>query len=125
MAKEELEKEADDYADKHAFRVPYDGSNKFYDDADFKASKEGYLAGAKPREKRIKKLKQKNKRLEEHIDDLKDYVLKVSKFLHNNNNTRPDALAYKERDMLLIKELELFEKWESQNDIRRKGNKLL
>jgi hypothetical protein len=31
---EELEKEAGDYADKHAFRVPYDGSNKFYDDVD-------------------------------------------------------------------------------------------
>ncbi len=56
MTKEELEKEADDYAEKHAFRVPYDGSNKFYDDVDFKASKEGYLAGAKPREKRIAEL---------------------------------------------------------------------
>ena len=59
MTKEELEKEADDYADKHAFRVPYDGSNKFYDDVDFKASKEGYLAGAKPREKRIAELEEK------------------------------------------------------------------
>lgn len=58
MTKEELEKEAGDYADKHAFRVPYDGSNKFYDDVDFKASKEGYLAGAKPREKRIAELEQ-------------------------------------------------------------------
>ena len=56
MVKEKLEKEAGDYADKHAFRVPYDGSNKFYDDVDFKASKEGYLAGAKPREKIITKL---------------------------------------------------------------------
>lgn len=53
---EELEKEAGKYADKHAFRVPYDGSNKFYDDVDFKASKEAYLAGAKPREKRIAEL---------------------------------------------------------------------
>lgn len=61
MTKEKLEKEADDYADEHAFRVPYDGSNKFYDDVDFKASKEGYLAGAKPREKRIKELEQKIK----------------------------------------------------------------
>ena len=43
MTKEELEKEAGDYADEHAFRVSYDGSNKFYDDVDFKASKEGYL----------------------------------------------------------------------------------
>ena len=59
MNKKELEKEAGDYADKHAFRVPYDGSNKFYDDVDFKASKEGYLAGAKPREKRIEELENK------------------------------------------------------------------
>ena len=41
-----FEKEAEEYAEEHAFRVPYDGSNKFYDDVDFKASKEGYLAGA-------------------------------------------------------------------------------
>ena len=44
--------------------------------------------------------------------DLKDYVIKVNKFLHNSNNTRPDKLAYKERDDLLTKELELFEKFE-------------
>lgn len=56
MTKEELRKEAGDYAEKHAFRVPYDGSNKFYDDVDFKASEEGYLAGAEPREKRIAEL---------------------------------------------------------------------
>ena len=56
MTKEELEKEAEEYAEKHAFRVPYDGSNKFYDDVDFKASKEGYLASAEPREKRIAEL---------------------------------------------------------------------
>ena len=59
MTKEELEKEAEEYADKHAFRVPYDGSNNFYDDVDFKASKEGYLAGAEPREKRIAELEDK------------------------------------------------------------------
>ena len=29
-----FEKEAEEYAEKHAFRVPYDGSNKFYDDKD-------------------------------------------------------------------------------------------
>lgn len=42
-----LEEKAIEYAEKHSFRVPYDGSNKFYDDVDFKASKEGYIAGAK------------------------------------------------------------------------------
>lgn len=63
MTKEELEKEAGDYADEHAFRVPYDGSNKFYDDVDFKASKEGYLAGAEPREKRIEELEKEKAEL--------------------------------------------------------------
>ena len=38
---------AEEYAEKHSFRVPYDGSNKFYDDTDFKASKDGFLAGLK------------------------------------------------------------------------------
>lgn len=62
-------------------------------------------------------LTDKVKSLEEQIVDLKDYVLKVSKFLHNNNNVRPDKLVYKERDILLIKELKLFEKWElEEND---------
>ena len=65
---EELRKEADDYADKHAFRVPYDGSNKFYDDVDFKASKDGYLAGAEPREKRIAELKKENAELKEKLE---------------------------------------------------------
>ena len=72
MTKEELEKEAGDYADKHAFRVPYDGSNKFYDDVDFKASKEGYLASAKPREKRIAKLEKENAELKEQCSILAD-----------------------------------------------------
>ena len=56
MTKKELERGADDEADRHAGRVPQDGSKKFYDDVDFKASKEGYLAGAEPREKRIAEL---------------------------------------------------------------------
>lgn len=53
-----------------------------------------------------------NIELKKQIADLKEYVLKVSKFLHNNSNVRPDKLAYTERDKLLIKELKLFEKWE-------------
>ena len=43
----ELEEAADGYAEKHGFRVPYDGSENFYDDVDVKASKEGFIAGAK------------------------------------------------------------------------------
>lgn len=43
---EDLKEAAEEYADKHGFRVPYDGSNNYYDDVDVKASKEGFLAGA-------------------------------------------------------------------------------
>ena len=41
-----LEEAADTYAEKHGFRVPYDGSNNYYDEVDVKASKEGFIAGA-------------------------------------------------------------------------------
>lgn len=34
------------FADKHAFRVPYNGSKDFYDKVDFKASEDGFNAGA-------------------------------------------------------------------------------
>lgn len=41
----DLNKEAEEYAEKHGFRIPYDGSNKFYDDNDVKWSKEGFISG--------------------------------------------------------------------------------
>lgn len=53
MSEETLESAANDYADKHGFRVPYDGTNKFYDDNDVKWSKEGFIAGAKWQSKQI------------------------------------------------------------------------
>lgn len=43
---EDLNEAAKEYADKHGFRVPYDGSNNYYDDVDVKASKDGFIAGA-------------------------------------------------------------------------------
>ena len=36
---------ADKYAEKHAFIVPYDGSNKSYNEKDYKCSKEGFKSG--------------------------------------------------------------------------------
>ena len=42
-----LDEAAEEYADKHGFRVPYDGSNDFYDKVDVKASLEGFKAGVK------------------------------------------------------------------------------
>jgi len=44
---EQIKNEADIYAEKHGFRVPYDGSNDFYDEIDVKASTEGFIEGAK------------------------------------------------------------------------------
>ena len=41
-----FENEAEEYAEKHAFRIPYDGSDKFYDDKDYECSKEGFQKGA-------------------------------------------------------------------------------
>ena len=43
----DLEEAAGKYAEEHGFRVPYDGSDNFYDDVDVKASKDGFIAGAK------------------------------------------------------------------------------
>lgn len=50
-----LEEAAEDYADKHGFRVPYDGSNNYYDDVDVRASKEGFIAGAEWKEEQMMK----------------------------------------------------------------------
>lgn len=81
---EKLEKEAGDYAEKHAFRVPYDGSNKFYDDVDFKASKEGYIAGAKPREEQIAKLEDTLEKLEDERIQLLGQLAFTENALNNN-----------------------------------------
>lgn len=59
MTKEELEKEADKYADDYA--TP--DLNCSFRANMFEASKEGYLAGAEPREKRIAELEKEIARL--------------------------------------------------------------
>lgn len=46
IAPEGLDEAADAYAERHGFRVPYDGTNNFYDEVDVKASKDGFKAGA-------------------------------------------------------------------------------
>lgn len=40
-----IEEAARDYAEKHGFRVPYDGTNEFYDKVDVRASFDGFEAG--------------------------------------------------------------------------------
>lgn len=63
---EDLKKAAEEYADKHGFRVPYDGSNKYYDDVDVEASKEGFLAGANWMKEQMEK--EVAKVVEAHVD---------------------------------------------------------
>lgn len=45
LSSNDLGKAAEEYAEKHSFVIPFDGSNKFYDDIDFKTSKEGFISG--------------------------------------------------------------------------------
>ena len=139
MTKEELEKEAGDYAEKHSFRVPYDGSNKFYDDVDFKASKEDYLAGAKPREKQIAKLEDTLEKLEDEriqliaklaftenalnnckakIEKAVDLITKLSQLEHRAD----DCFTYNEY-LELIKEAKQFLNNE-ENKMEEKSNNL-
>ena len=84
---EELEREAEQFAEKHAFRVPYDGSNKFYDDTDYKASKDGYLAGAEPREQKIKDLEEQ---LQEVAKDNDNYQKENKKLEEENERLKKD-----------------------------------
>ena len=45
MTTEEIDKAANEFAEKHGFRVPYDGSNEFYDKVNIRVSKDGFKAG--------------------------------------------------------------------------------
>lgn len=62
---EELELAKREYADKHSFRVPYNGTNDFYDKVDLRASEDGFEAGFKfaqqgiPIEKGLNKISRK------------------------------------------------------------------
>ncbi|MDR3133000.1 MAG: hypothetical protein LBU42_03130 [Prevotellaceae bacterium] len=43
---ETIKEAAEKYAEEHAFRVPYNGTSNFYDETDYKASMDGFLAGS-------------------------------------------------------------------------------
>ena len=60
MTKEELEKEARDYANKNETRG---GSSSFGDITNYHDLRQGYLAGAEPREKRIAELEKEKAEL--------------------------------------------------------------
>lgn len=68
-----LDEAADRYADEHAFRVPYNGSNKFYDDNDFKWSKEGFIAGAKWQEQQTNGIDEDDTRLKNILYEFIQY----------------------------------------------------
>ena len=51
-----IKEKANEYTDEHGFRVPYDGSNNFYDETDVKASQEGFKEGANYVVEEIEKL---------------------------------------------------------------------
>jgi hypothetical protein len=53
IREKEILAEADKFADEHGFRVPYDGTNNFYDEVDVKASMDGFIAGAKWADKTV------------------------------------------------------------------------
>ena len=83
MTKEELEKEANKYADNYA-TPDLDCSFRAYM---FDASKEGYLASAEPREKRIEELEAQIEKMkkyikacwvEENLNDYSSYITNTS-----------------------------------------------
>ena len=84
-----LEQRAGEYAEKHAFRVPYDGSNKFYDDVDFKASKDGYIAGAT----------EETKLLSEHIRELQN---DKGKLIDENRKAKDLIIGFMDYDIILL-----------------------
>ena len=94
---EELKQKAEQFAEKHSFRVPYDGSNKFYDDTDYKASKDGYIAGAT---EATKELQKENERLAKHILELQKDKGRLA------DENKRISIQYAEETDETIKELE-------------------
>ena len=95
MTKEELEKEADKYADGWA-TPDLDSSFRAYM---FEASKEGYLAGAEPREKRIAELERENAELKRIVK----MVAMISKDIYTEEGIKA---IYAEAEQFLNSEVE-------------------
>lgn len=75
-----IEKEANEYAEKISFRIPYDGSNDFYDTKVFEDCNAAYIAG---RSKGIESEKAKDERiayLEERVTLLKLTIEQLKSF---------------------------------------------
>jgi hypothetical protein len=134
---DDLEEAADKYAENHGFRVPYDGSNKFYDDVDVKASKEGFIAGAEWQKDKMNLLLQTE--YEKGMFDLNKAMMKDAVELHiiesfnpvGTENEKPHgftALCYNAKypDFYTvtgqtIKVIPLKEIQQNEQDCRKKG----
>lgn len=81
MKREELEKEANKYADDYA-TPDLDCSFRAYM---FEASKEGYLAGAEPREKRIAELEEQLNKAKKIISEWEDSFCCGADYLYLGN----------------------------------------
>ena len=121
MTKEELKQEAEKYAEKHAFRVPYDGSNKFYDDVDYKASVDGYLAGAEPREKRIEELEETCNKWFEHLKNREEELLNE---LNNQNSKYNKQIEELEKENAELKQYNKYLRRKRQGGIQKQYNKV-
>lgn len=94
----ELEQAADEWVEKYAFRVPYDGSNEFYDKEADKHGRAGFIAGATSPEAKAYWEQQGWVSVEERLPDVgkklgeSDYILCLTEFSeqvvcwYNRNN---------------------------------------
>lgn len=71
MTKEKLEKEAEE-SSKKAFCIAHTHEDELI-------FKNGYLAGAEPREKRIEELEEENRQLGNEVEDLTAYCNQIGK----------------------------------------------
>lgn len=74
MTKEELEKEAEEYATENYEQCIYDDVIGW--ETDYEARKQAYLTGAEPREKRIEELEATNKKISDECHKLVDSLEK-------------------------------------------------
>lgn len=67
---DDVKKKILELADAYAFRVPYDGSNKFYDDDAYRHFDAGANAGYSLSQDQIGELKKENDSLKEKVNEL-------------------------------------------------------
>jgi hypothetical protein len=71
---QEVREKINEYADKYAFRVPYDGTNNFYDEEALKHFLAGAEYGYSLALPRIKELEEENERLRKLNEKKDEYI---------------------------------------------------